>query len=163
MVSVRVYELARDIGISSKSLLEELQKQGITIKSHMSTLDGETAELVMDLFRDAIQEAQGTLATPPAVASETAVHAAPAYSHMDSSSHSAATAVMSAATLVRLPEAFTVKDFVEALHLTTKDVLMQLMSLGTVATINTISSLDTAKMVAQRLGTDVLLVAEEGE
>ena len=46
MAGVRVYELARDLGISSKNLIEELRNQGIDVKSHMSTMDEETARLV---------------------------------------------------------------------------------------------------------------------
>lgn len=163
MASVRVYELARDIGISSKNLLEELQKQGIVIKSHMSTLDGDTAELVLDLFRDSIRETAANLAPPPGLPTESAVPSLLTHGNVETLSHSVPTAVVSAATIVRLPEAVTVKDFVEALHLTTKDVLMQLMSLGTVATINTVISLDTANTVAQKLGKEVLILAEEGE
>ena len=163
MASVRVYELARDIGISSKNLLEELQKQGIIIKSHMSTLDGDTAELVLDLFRDSIRESAANLSPPPGLTTESAVPTLRTHGNVETLSHSVPTAVMPAATIVRLPEAFTVKDFVEALHLTTKDVLMQLMSLGTVATINTVISLETANTVAQKLGKEVLILAEEGE
>ena len=48
MAGMRVYELARDLGISSKSLMEELRNQGIEVKSHMSTMDEETAGLVLD-------------------------------------------------------------------------------------------------------------------
>jgi translation initiation factor IF-2 len=62
---------------------------------------------------------------------------------------------------MRLPEALTVKDFAEALQFKTKDVLMQLMSLGTVASINTVIGLDLASTVAQKLGKDVLLLSEE--
>jgi len=66
-----------------------------------------------------------------------------------------------ASTIVRLPEALTVKDFAEALQFKTKDVLMQLMSLGTVASINTVIGLDLANTVAQKLGKDVFLLSEE--
>ena len=52
MSNKRVYELARDIGITSKALMEELRSQGIEVKSHMSTLDTETAELITDIYRD---------------------------------------------------------------------------------------------------------------
>ena len=63
--------------------------------------------------------------------------------------------------VLRLPEALTVKDFAEALHLKNKDVLMQLMSMGTVASINHVIDLDTANTLAQKLGKDVTLVSEE--
>ena len=50
-MGVRVYELARTLGRSSKDLMHELQKQGIELKSHMSSIDEETAELVAELLK----------------------------------------------------------------------------------------------------------------
>ena len=43
---IRVYELAKQYGVSSKDFVEELREYGILIKNHMSTLDRETVELV---------------------------------------------------------------------------------------------------------------------
>jgi translation initiation factor IF-2 len=50
-MGVRVYELARTLRVSSKELMHELKKQGIDLKSHMSSIDDETAELVLDLMK----------------------------------------------------------------------------------------------------------------
>lgn len=63
MAGVRVYELARDLGISSRNLIEELRNQGIEVKSHMSTMDEETAGLVLDLYRT--NETAVTTSPPP--------------------------------------------------------------------------------------------------
>jgi len=159
MAGVRVYELARDLGISSRNLIEELRNQGIEVKSHMSTMDEETAGLVLDLYRTS---ETAVTTSPPPIESPTMpsptltqpmpppVELLPSPPQLESTS-----------TIVRLPEALTVKDFAEALHLKTKDVLMQLMSLGTVASINTVIGLDLANTVAQKLGQEVLLLSEE--
>ena len=122
-------------------------------------MDEETAGLVLDLYRP--QEAAVVTNSPPIespVMSSTilaqplpyAVESSPPLAQLEPKG-----------TIVRLPEALTVKDFAEALHLKTKDVLMQLMSLGTVASINTVIGLELASTVAQKLGKDVLLVSEE--
>ena len=50
MASVRVYQLAKNLGYDSRTFVEELAREGIVVKSHMSTVDDETAELVMALF-----------------------------------------------------------------------------------------------------------------
>jgi translation initiation factor IF-2 len=50
-MGVRVYELARTLGVPSKDLIYELKKQGVDLKSHMSTIDEETAELVVALYK----------------------------------------------------------------------------------------------------------------
>ena len=159
MAGVRVYELARDLGISSRNLIEELRNQGIEVKSHMSTMDEETAGLILDLYRT--NETAVTTSPPPiespTMPSPTLTQPTPPPVELLPSPLQ----LESTSTIVRLPEALTVKDFAEALHLKTKDVLMQLMSLGTVASINTVIGLDLANTVAQKLGQEVLLLSEE--
>jgi translation initiation factor IF-2 len=155
MSNVRIYELARDIGIPSKNLIDELRKQGIDIKSHMSTLDEETAELVLDLYRDEEQAATPSL-------SEDASAAVPvSATQKPPESPSIATKPEPRGNVLRLPEVLTVKDFAAALHLKPNDVLMQLMSMGTVASVNHIIDLATANEVAHKLGKDVTLVPQE--
>lgn len=183
MSNKRVYELARDIGVTSKHLVEELRGQGIDVKSHMSTLDDETAELVFDLYRDqapmvdtassveevataitseAPEQAAAVVSAPPVAAETTTVsEAQEAASDMATAPPHAP--LESNGNVLRLPEALTIKDFADALQLTTKDVLIQLMSMGTVASINQVIDLDTASAVAQKLGKNVTLVAEGGE
>lgn len=159
MAGVRVYELARDLGISSKNLIEELRNQGIEVKSHMNMMDEETAGLVLDLYRP--NETTVTTSPPPTesptMLSPTLTQPTPPPVELLPSPPQ----LEPTSTIVRLPEALTVKDFAEALHLKTKDVLMQLMSLGTVASINTVIGLDLANTVVQKLGHDVLLLSEE--
>ena len=57
MPNIRVYQLAKELGYDSRPFVEELAKEGIVVKSHMSTVDDETAELVMALFsQEAVKE-----------------------------------------------------------------------------------------------------------
>jgi len=198
MSNKRVYELARDIGITSKALMEELRSQGIEVKSHMSTLDTETAELITDIYRDvevtvpAAKQSDHYLGSR---AETTSMSESPSLGPPTTKSHATEpeqketmpietttksedldqkrsdTTVIDADDLdvakkasngkvVQLPEALTVKDLAEALALSTKDILLQLMSLGTVASINHVINLDTANVVVQKLGKAVTLVAE---
>ena len=43
MAKIRIYELAQQLGIDNKELLERLQKEGIEAKSHMSVIDEDVA------------------------------------------------------------------------------------------------------------------------
>ncbi len=52
MTKLRVYELAKQAGISSKKLISILDDLDISVKNHMSTIDGDTAKLVMDLIEE---------------------------------------------------------------------------------------------------------------
>ena len=50
MANTRVYQLAKELGYDSRPFVEELAREGIVVKSHMSTVDDETADLVRALF-----------------------------------------------------------------------------------------------------------------
>jgi len=41
---MRIYELAKKIGIDNKELVERLKKMNLAVKSHMSVVDDDTAE-----------------------------------------------------------------------------------------------------------------------
>ena len=51
MANTRVYTLAKELGFESKVFVKELEKEGIKVKSHMSSVDDETVELIMTLFK----------------------------------------------------------------------------------------------------------------
>ena len=45
---VRVYDLARELGLTPKELIAMLEKEGFTVKSHSSTLEADIADLIRD-------------------------------------------------------------------------------------------------------------------
>jgi len=47
---VRVYEIAKKLNISSKELIEVLEDFGIKVHSHMSSLEDEEAQLIMEYY-----------------------------------------------------------------------------------------------------------------
>lgn len=49
---MRVYELAKQLGMNSKELLVKLKSLNVSVKSHMSVLDDETAEIVKHELED---------------------------------------------------------------------------------------------------------------
>ena len=176
MSNIRVYELAKNIGVASKDLMDELRGQGIDVKSHMSTLDAETAELITDQYR-AVEASESTEETPvaeaPPVMEPEPEEPMPKQMTKSAEREDAQTDTMtversapvateptSNGKVIHLPEAVTVKDLAAALDLGAKDILLQLMSLGVVASINHIVNLETANAVAQKLGKAVTLVAE---
>lgn len=58
MKKVRVYELAKDLEISSKELMERMKELGLEVSSHMSTLEKEDAKLVTSLIKDQVEESE---------------------------------------------------------------------------------------------------------
>jgi len=49
MAKMRVYELAKELEMANKELLERIGSLGIQVKGHMSSLDDEQANLVRDM------------------------------------------------------------------------------------------------------------------
>ncbi len=49
-MKMRVYELAEDLKIPAKELIGFLNKEGIKVKNHMSTLDKDTIELIREVI-----------------------------------------------------------------------------------------------------------------
>jgi translation initiation factor IF-2 len=50
MSKIRVYELARELNLTNKVLMDKIQDLGITIGSHMSSLDDEAVQRVKAAF-----------------------------------------------------------------------------------------------------------------
>lgn len=53
---VRVYQLAKQLGVSSKELIEKLNELSVEVGNHMSTLDDEEANLLIELFTEEKEE-----------------------------------------------------------------------------------------------------------
>ena len=49
-MKMRVYELAEDLKMPAKELIGFLNKEGIKVKNHMSTLDNDTIELIKEII-----------------------------------------------------------------------------------------------------------------
>ena len=64
MVKIRVYELARELEIKSKRLVEFLQDLGADVKNHMSTIDDDIATLVREHFTKKTEKPKEVKPTP---------------------------------------------------------------------------------------------------
>jgi translation initiation factor IF-2 len=183
-MGVRVYELARKLGISSKDLVRELTKQGIDVKSHMSSIDEETAELVLSLLKVApgsISEALSSVALTeepadvrPESPAEAAIAVAPFPDQVVTAGPTAevaqsgtvpptstpplepASAVKTPpAKHLRLAEVTTVKELAEKMAMRPADAIKVLMKMGVMATINAVIDFDKASALAQTFGYSV--------
>ena len=52
MAKIRIYELARDLNMDNKELLEKLNEMKVSVKSHMSSIDEKTAEKLIASVRE---------------------------------------------------------------------------------------------------------------
>ena len=56
MAKVRVYELARELDMESKALVEKLQGGGMKVRNYMSTLDEDAVAKARDIVFGAVSE-----------------------------------------------------------------------------------------------------------
>ncbi len=70
MSKIRVYELARDLGLESKDLVDFLEELGADVKNHMSTIEDDIAELVREHFSKAGSAGQAAGGKAPQDAGE---------------------------------------------------------------------------------------------
>ena len=161
---IRVYELAKQYGISSKEFVEELRGYGVPIKNHMSTLDLETVGLV-ERERSARKtpsvESPEAKVEPPSTKKKTKKVAA--VSTIDETQvieaktevpqEDAAISEEKAATTVpQIQEGVTVSLIASELGFKGTEMIMRLMKLGIMASINQRLDYETLQAISDPFG-----------
>ncbi len=62
---LRVYQLAKELNISSKELIEKLKELSVEVSNHMSTLEDEEANLIIELFTEVETTNDSNVVTAP--------------------------------------------------------------------------------------------------
>jgi translation initiation factor IF-2 len=96
---IRIYQLAKELGLETKAMLELLDSMGVDYKSHSSTLDEETADAIKALVEDERALGPVEAALAPKAETASANQAAPAQAP------SAGPQVAEAARKVKTPDA----------------------------------------------------------
>ena len=132
--NVRVYELAKRHGLSSKRLMGVLENLGVSVKNHMSSLDSETILLVE-------AELGSELETKP----EEGV-----------SGDITADAELASSPTLEVQEGITVGMLASVLNLQSTHLIMQLMKLKVMATINQRLDYETLLVLSEQFGFEVV-------
>ncbi|SHG93666.1 translation initiation factor IF-2 [Tepidibacter thalassicus] len=129
MSKTRVYKLAQEIGISSKELMEKLEELDIHVANHMSTLDEEEAELIIELLKDEkvddLNDKKGELAVEE-----------------DDDN----------IPKIEIGSKISVQNLAQLMDKTPSEVITKLIKLGIMATINQEIDYDVAELVALDFG-----------
>ena len=159
---IRVYELAKQYGVSSKEFVEDLRGYGIPIKNHMSTLDLEAVELV-ETKRKATKpppaESPETETEPPSTKKkpERAKKVA-AVSTIDEAPKEevAISEEKTVATVPQIQEGITVGALASGLGFKGTEMIMRLMKLGVMASINQRLDYDALQAISDQFGFEVV-------
>ncbi|MCZ6681122.1 MAG: translation initiation factor IF-2 [Candidatus Poribacteria bacterium] len=164
---IRIYELAKQYGLSSKAFIEELRAYGVPVKNHMSTLDTETVALV-----EAERSAQKPKPVGPAGKADTPVDTQPrekvgAAPTVDEAEITAAkvetvkeeTKVREeekAPSVLQILEGITVGQLASELGFKGTEMIMRLMKLGLMASINQRLDYDALKSISETFGFEIV-------
>jgi len=136
MAKIRVYNLAHELDMDSKEVIEILNDLGIEVSSHMSTITDETAELVKGMYAGDNTAAENEEAHQEAVKAEAESKAeeenAAVKSAVEAASNSEAEAE---ADSVEIEIPITVKEFAEEIGEAPNNLIVELMNMGVMANV----------------------------
>lgn len=179
LANIRVYELANQLGITSKELLELLKKKGIIVKSHSSSVDEETAALIKEMFtspkKPAVSETKPKEPHPPIKKEEPKAEVKPLSEtkpvekpiekpvEKPKPVEVAKPVKPEEKGKVLIGEAITVKELSEKMNVPSTDVIKKLMEIGIMSTINQVIDPEAAISVAKKMGIDAEIIGLEKE
>ncbi len=139
MTKIRVYELAKELNMSSKELMEEIEDLDIDISSHMSSIDGEDAELIRELF-----------STDNKLKKESGKEDSKVIEDEEEK-------------IIEIEGDILVRELAEKLGINSATLITKLIGLGVMASQNQSIDADTAGVVAEEFGFKLVLKEEQEE
>ena len=190
MSKIRVYELAKELNISSKKLISMLQEEfNVEVKNHMSVIEDEDAELIKELLTE--KEEENSKDSNAAKVEDSfdedkdEIDVLEKYEELYSNQKSfvknkkknkqnktASNIVVEANednnaasrenSIIEIPSTITVKEFAEKINKPSTEVIKQLIFCGVMAAINQEIDFATAEKVAAKFNISIIEAKDEG-
>ncbi|MBY0755579.1 translation initiation factor IF-2 [Clostridium sardiniense] len=159
MSKIRVHELAKELGISSKELIDLLMDEfNIEVKNHMSVIEDEDAELIKELLSN-VAPAENVVEEYEKIADEEANKGAKKKKKFKKDDDAEENSEDAEAKVIEIGETITVKELAEKLNKPTADVIKTLIFTGVMAGINQEVDFETAEKVCEKY--EVLIEKKE--
>ena len=179
MSKIRIHSLAKELGISSQEMVQQIRGLGLEVKSYMSTIDEETAKLIKEIIQDKrkkqVEEVEKeTKKTkiktrePEAQKVEPKQSAKPDKKRIKQEEDMAEKPAVTSkkegpSDTVELMEAMTVGELAEKLDAPANEIIKKLMQMGIMATINQVIDTNAALSIAESYGKKIKVVSLEGQ
>ena len=160
MSKVRVYEVAQKLNISSKEIMDMLTEYGFEVHSHMSTLEDEEANLVMNYYKEVTKETNTEIAAVTTKPAKKKLQKKQGKeSDMIENKNNQPDTNEDEIKIIQIPASLTLKELADKLDVTATELIKRLMKKGKLATMNQEIDFDTATELAEEF--DVLTEVEE--
>ncbi len=160
MSKIRVYELAKELEISSKELIELLMNEfSVDVKNHMSVIEDEDAELIKELLGDTSDTSNKTIVDEYEEILAEEVNNQAKKKKRKKNEDATEAVGEGGSGVVEIGETITVKELAEKLGKPTADVIKTLIFTGVMAGINQEIDFATAEKVCEKY--ECLVVKKE--
>ena len=156
MSKIRVYEVAKQLELTSKEIMDKLKEYGFEVHSHMSTLEDEEAELIINFYKEvseqSVSEIEEKTSIDEVVEREVAVAEEPAKAegnkskknkkgvkenkNMNNQPKNESENISEEIKVIQLPARVSIKDFAAEVGVPSTEIIKKLMKRGTIANIN---------------------------
>ena len=156
MSKIRVYEVAKQLELTSKEIMDKLKEYGFEVHSHMSTLEDEEAELIINYYKEvsekAAPEVEHNDTADQVIQTEVAAteeiiktegkkskknkKGVKENKNMNNQPKNEPENVTDEIKVIQLPVRISIKDFATELSVPSTEIIKKLMKRGTIATIN---------------------------
>lgn len=180
MSKIRVYELAKELGITNKDLINLLQEEfNIQVKNQLSAVEEEDAELIKELMaeqnstvksdekdtkstEDIIEEKYEDLAEEKVkVKKKRNKQKQNIEENTEDTQEAKTNNLKDDGKIIEIGETLTVNELAEKLNKPVTEVIKELIFCGVMAAINQEIDFDTAEKVCKKFDTAVLLKEED--
>lgn len=167
MSKIRVYELAKELNVSSKNLINLLMEEfGVEVKNHMSVIEDEDATLIKELLGDTSSESEGKKSLVDEYEDELAESLNKGVKRKKKNKkelekEQAEKNAEAACGVIEIGDTITVKELCEKLGKPANDVIKNLIFLGVMAGVNQEIDFATAEKLCEKY--EVLVEKKENE
>ena len=159
MSKIRVHELAKELGISSKELIDLLMDEfNIEVKNHMSVIEDEDAELIKELLGN-VAPAGNVVEEYEKIADEEVNKGPKKKKKVKKEDKAKKEETEEETKLIEIGDTITVKELAEKLNKPTAEVIKTLIFTGVMAGINQEIDFETAEKVCEKY--EVLIEKKE--
>ncbi|WP_202976430.1 translation initiation factor IF-2 [Anaerophilus nitritogenes] len=146
MSKMRVYQLAKELGISSKELIHKLEELDITITNHMSTLEEDVVDVMKEFYDDSKKESEKVNITVKNKTIEKPKEEKEVKKEEIKEIDE---------TKIQIPETIIVKEFADQIGKNVSEVITKLIGMGVFASANQQIDFDSAASIALEFGIEV--------
>ena len=134
LIKIRVYELAKELKMTSKDLIEKVKEIGLNVNSHMSTLESEEAKMIKELIEGENKKSDNMKKSDENQNQEEVIEE------------------IEEAKTIEIEDTIIVKDFAEKMEVSSTEVITKLINLGVMASLNQSIDFETASIVGEEFG-----------